>query len=285
MISSLTGWPSGWTQAQLQMEHRLMALKSLSDGRYRLTFSSPGGTREVKVEHVVLALPFTLLRQVQLEVELPEVKRKAIQELGYGTNAKLMVGLSSRPWRAAPHRSDGSTLSDVGYQQSWESSRLQPGTSGILTQYTGGQKGLDLGEGTPEQRAAEFLEGLDRLFPGVKATANGAVARMHWPSYPLTRGSYSAYTVGQFTTIAGAEIERVGNLHFCGEHTSLDAQGFMEGAALTGAMAADEVAGDLGLTGVEELGAGARILGRARMARVHGRWLDGLRRSVRRRAG
>jgi monoamine oxidase len=92
--------------------------------------------------------------------------------------------------------------------------------------------------------------------------------------------------VGQYTEIAGAEGERVGNLHFCGEHTSLDAQGFMEGAALTGAMVADEVAGDLGLTAVEErLGPGGRILARARAARVHGRWLDGLRRSARRRAG
>lgn len=271
---------------QLALEHRLQALKALPDGRYRLTFSAPGGTREVKADHVVLALPFTLLRKVELQLELPAVKRRAIQELGYGTNAKLMVGLSAKPWRAAVHRSDGSTLSDAGYQQSWDSTRMQPGSSAILTQYTGGLKGLALGKGTPQERAAEFLEGINRVFPGVKNLANGAVARMHWPSHPLTQGSYAAYKVGQYTSISGAEIERVGNVHFCGEHTSLDAQGFMEGAALTGAMAADEVAEDLGLAGVEEFsGPGARIQERARMSRVHGRWLDGLRRQVRRRAG
>ncbi|WP_224248475.1 flavin monoamine oxidase family protein [Hyalangium gracile] len=262
---------------QIQLEHRLLKLDELSDQRYRLTFDTPEGTREVKADHVVLALPFTLLRQIPIGVSLPEVKRKAIQELGYGTNAKLMVGFSSRPWRAEPYRSDGSTYSDVGYQQTWETSRLQPGTAGILTQYVGGQKGLAIGQGTPEQQAALFLDAFDRVIPGAKAAANGRVARMHWPSYPLTLGSYSAYKVGQFTTIAGAEIERVGNLHFCGEHTSLDAQGFMEGAALTGAMAADEVAGDLGLVQEERLGPGARILARARAARVHGRWVDALR--------
>jgi monoamine oxidase len=270
---------------QLQLEHRLTALEELSDGRYKLTFDAPGGARVVRAEHVVLALPFTLLRQVELRVELPAAKRKAIAELGYGTNAKLMVGFSSRPWRAEPHLSDGSTYSDVGYMQTWETSRLQPGTAGIITQYTGGQKGIALGEGTPEQQAAAFLEGFDRVFPGVKAAANGRVARMHWPTHPFTLGSYSAYKVGQFTTIAGAEIEPVRNLHFCGEHTSLDAQGYMEGAALTGAMAADEVATALGLVTEERMGPGARILERARMARVHGRWLDAMRRSVRRRAG
>jgi monoamine oxidase len=270
---------------QLQLGHRLVALEMLSDGRYRLIFSTAGGTREVKADHVVLSLPFTLLRQVELRVELPEVKRKAIAELGYGTNAKLMVGFASRPWRQQPHLSDGSTYSDVGYQQTWETSRLQPGSAGIITQYTGGQKGVALGEGTPEQRAAEFLDGFGRVFPGTKAASNGIAVRAHWPSHPLTLGSYSAYKVGQFTTIAGAEIERVGNLHFCGEHTSLDAQGFMEGAALTGAMAADEVAGDLGLMVEEGTGPGARILARARAARVHGRWLDAARRKAGRRAG
>ena len=59
----------------------------------------------------------------------------------------------------------------------------------------------------------------------------------------------------------------------------------MEGAALTGAMAADEVASDLGLSVEERLGPGASIMARARMARVHGRWLDGMRRSRRRQAG
>ncbi|HVG61836.1 MAG TPA: NAD(P)/FAD-dependent oxidoreductase [Hyalangium sp.] len=270
---------------QLELEHRLVALKGQSDGRYLLTFSSPAGTREVKADHVVLALPFSVLRQVDLSVELPVVKRKAIAELGYGTNAKLMVGFSSRPWRQAPHLSDGSTYSDVGYEQTWETSRLQPGTSGIITQFVGGQKGVAMGEGTPEQRAAAFLDGFNRVFPGAKDASNGIAVRMHWPSYPLVQGSYSAYKVGQFTTIAGAEIERVGNLHFCGEHTSLDAQGFMEGAALTGAMAADEISGDLGLSVEERLGPGASIMERARVARVHGRWLDGMRRSVRRRAG
>jgi monoamine oxidase len=170
--------------------------------------------------------------------------------------------------------------------QTWETSRLQPGQGGIITNYVGGQKGLDLGTGTPEQQAATFLEGFNRVFPGVSTASSGKVARMVWPTHPLTKGSYSAYKVGQFTTMAGSEIERVGNLHFCGEHTSLDAQGYLEGAALTGAMAAAEVAGDLGVTTEERLGPGARILERARLAQRYGRWLDGVRLQARpRRAG
>jgi monoamine oxidase len=47
--------------------------------------------------------------------------------------------------------------------------------------------------------------------------------------------------------VFGSEPIRVGNLHFCGEHTTVEWQGWMEGAAVSGIDAAKEVATDLGL--------------------------------------
>ncbi|WP_232379539.1 flavin monoamine oxidase family protein [Polyangium fumosum] len=273
---------------QIELEAALVALREEADGRYVLTFSRGSGTFEVTADHVVLALPFTKLREVTLDVELPDAKKRAIAELGYGTNAKLMVGFSSRPWRDAG--SNGETFSDLPYQSTWETSRLQPGASGILTNFTGGNPGIQIGMGTPEERAAEFLDQIDQVFPGTKAAHNDKVARFHWPTHPFTLASYSAYKVGQYTTITGSESLRVKNLHFAGEHTSLDAQGYMEGGALSGAIAADEIAGDLGIStqallrGQEERPRslwlpGDRILARARAARTHRRWKTALRRA------
>ena len=74
----------------------------------------------------------------------------------------------------------------------------------------------------------------------------GSAVRMHWPTHPHTKGSYACYKPGQWGTW-GEEGKRVGNLHFCGEHCSLDFQGFMEGAAETGAMVAVEILDDLGV--------------------------------------
>jgi len=67
----------------------------------------------------------------------------------------------------------------------------------------------------------------------------------HWPSNPLTLGSYTCYRPGQFTTIAGNEGKPVGNLFFAGEHANsfYEWQGFMEGAALSGVAAANAVRG------------------------------------------
>jgi monoamine oxidase len=79
------------------------------------------------------------------------------------------------------------------------------------------------------------------------ATRTGGQLRVHlehWPSNPLTRGSYTCYLPGQFTTIAGIEGQPAGNLYFAGEHANsfYDWQGFMEGAALSGIQAAADIA-------------------------------------------
>jgi monoamine oxidase len=231
---------------KIETEHKLVALGQGADGRYRLTFDrAGGGSREVSAARVVLTLPFTMLREVAIDVELPPVKQKAIAELGYGTNAKLMVGFSERLWRTQGG-SNGSVLSDLPFQLTWESTRLQPGKAGILVFYSGGKSGVEVGQGTPEQQSERLTRELERVFPGVAALRIGE-ARFHWPTFPWMKGSYACYRPGQWTSICGAEGERVGNLHFAGEHTSLDFQGYMEGGAESGARAAHEILVDLGL--------------------------------------
>jgi len=231
---------------QIVLETALQAISEGADGRYVLDFQQGMSTKQVTADHVVLALPFSMLRKLDVKLDLSAPKKSAIAELGYGTNAKLMAGFSSRPWRDI-HKSNGETFTDLPYQATWETSRLQPGKSGILTNFTGGKRGVAIGEGTPQERLTDFLGSLENVFPGVKAASNGLVARMHWPTSPLVLGSYASYKVGQYTKFAGAEQTRFKNVHFCGEHTSLDAQGYMEGGAATGAMAAAEIATDLGI--------------------------------------
>ena len=75
--------------------------------------------------------------------------------------------------------------------------------------------------------------------------ANSAV-RQHWPTMPFALGSYACYRPGQ-AAFSGSEGVAEGRLHFCGEHTSVDFQGYMEGGAESGARAAREILVDLGL--------------------------------------
>jgi len=53
--------------------------------------------------------------------------------------------------------------------------------------------------------------------------------------------------VGQYTKFAGIEGAQEGHAHFCGEHTSIDAQGYLNGAVETGERVAAEITADLGV--------------------------------------
>jgi monoamine oxidase len=218
------------------------------DGRYDLDFDGPDGQVRVTATHVVFALPFTRLRQVDLSAAgLPADKQEIIDNLGYGTNAKLMLGFASRPWTEAPRSSAGGSFSDVGALQStWDSTRGQDGARGILTNFVGGDRGLAIGEGDEQDRAAEVIPWVETVFPGSAAAyTEGSAVRMHWPTHPHTLASYASYKVGQWAYF-GLEGQRFANLHFCGEHTSQDFQGYMEGGAESGMLVAAEILEDAG---------------------------------------
>ncbi len=233
---------AGLDGAQVRLDHVLERIAARADGTHRLSFANG---REVDYEHVVMAIPFSILRGLDVQLELPVAKLRAIAQIGYGANTKLMVGFKDRLWRAAG--SDGQVFTDLPFQNTWDTSRMQPGEAGIVTNFTGGTHARDIAAGTADAQAQAFLADFERVFPGARASATGASVRMAWHEQPWVRGSYSSYKPGQYTAFAGSEGERVGNLHFCGEHTCLDAQGYMEGGALSGEWASDEVAEDLGL--------------------------------------
>jgi len=248
--------------AQIRRRHRLEAIRSRGEG-FTLTFQTDGGAVEQDAEVVVLAIPFTLLREVRVDVALPDVKTRVIQELGYGANAKVLVGFSSRPWEGQGY--SGATYSDESFQLAWANSFLQPGGAGGITLYSGGTPALRAGDGTAEEAATRLLAGIERAYPGTLRARNGKVSRFHWPTFPWTKSSYSCYRPGQWTTLAGAESEPVGNLFFAGEHCSYDFQGYMNGAAQSGA---DTAAAVMSRLSGSQLPAAARRYSRRQLVRM-----------------
>lgn len=225
-------------EGQIERQHRLTAMRSKGEG-FTLTFQVNGAAKDVDADIVVLAIPFTMLREVDMQVELPPVKKTAIQELGYGTNAKILVGFKTRQWQKLGY--SGAIYTDEPFQLAWDNSFLQPGTAGGLTLYSGGRPGLEVGKGTAEEVANRLMAGVERAYPGCSKERNGKVSRFHWPTFAWTKASYACYKPGQWTTIAGAEELAVGNLFFAGEHCSYDFQGYMNGAAQSGMDAAKAV--------------------------------------------
>jgi monoamine oxidase len=190
---------------------------------------------------VVLALPFSVLRERvnHAAAGFPIAKRRAITELGMGMNAKLALQFATRHWNALG--SGGDSFADTGYQATWEVTRAQPGRRGILVDYTGAGATLKQTGRLAAALAPEFLARAEPVFPGLTTQWTGKATFDDWPRNRWTLGSYSYFRVGQYQRFAGAEGEAVGSCHFAGEHTSIDAQGYLEGAVESGERAAREV--------------------------------------------
>lgn len=220
---------------------RLEAVRADGLGGYVLTFQDgfSGRAADVPADVVVMALPFTILRELDVRLELPAIKWRAVRELGYGSNAKLLVPFRTPFWRDAGFSGEG--VLGVDQQTTWDATRQRKAPLAVITDYTGGARGISLGEGTIAEQVERFLTPFEALYPGARGEVAGTGVRKHWPSVPTVKGSYSAYRTGQWTGIAGAEIEPVGAMYFCGEHTSRAHQGYMNGAAETGEQAADAV--------------------------------------------
>ena len=230
--------------AQITTDTPLTAIKRNGDGTFTLGFGGSSTT----VDHVVLALPFSLLRDVNYaKAGFEPLKVTAIKELPMGTNSKLHVEFKDRFWYAVGN--NGNTYADTGYQNTWEVTRAQGGGKGkgLLVDYTGGNIGASFGSGTPSSRAQQFMAQMQPLFPGTTVASHwtGRATIDFWAGYQWTKGSYSYWKVGQYTKFSGMEKERQGNCHFAGEHTSQDSQGYLNGAVETGERAADEILADL----------------------------------------
>lgn len=231
---------------QITTGSELVAIRRTSAGAYTLTFKQGSKTKTVTADKVVLALPFSIIRASvnARQAGFSPRKLQAIADQGMGTNSKLHVQFERRYWNDLG--SNGETFADTGYQNTWEVSRGQAGTAGILVNYTGGDIGASFGSGTPASRAQQFLAQIEPVLPGLPQHWNGKATIDFWPDYEWTRGSYSYWKVGQYTAFAGIEGRQEGNAHFCGEHTSIDFQGYLNGAVETGERVAGEVIDDLG---------------------------------------
>jgi monoamine oxidase len=204
----------------------------------RMTFGqSQGKTLVIESPRVACTIPFSILREIDgvSDLNLNPLKRKAILEYGYGSNAKAIFGFTNRFWRAdtaKPYPARGHIFSDLNCQTFWETSRLQKGNHGILTNFMGGNQGKSI----PAQKIENTLQELNKIYPEASNNFDQNKAFKYWVLDPLNKGSYTSLKPGQYTSINGVskESELQGRLLFAGEHCSVDFAGYMNGAIESG---------------------------------------------------
>ncbi len=230
---------------------RMSAIGVNGDGSITVSF---GSGQSITADHVILCMSFAVLRTLNYKkANFDTRKQTAITQLGAGVNVKLNMQFGSRIWNAAG--STGSVYTDLPFQSGWDVTRAQAGATGILVEYPGANTAQSMGQPNPYTTTAtnskvttfaqQALANLEKIFPGVTAQWNGKAMLSTPATDPNFNCSYAYWKPGQYVGFSGYEGMRQGNIHFAGEHCSVNFQGFMEGGASEGVRAANEILGDL----------------------------------------
>ncbi|MFF5707298.1 flavin monoamine oxidase family protein [Streptomyces sp. NPDC012794] len=238
----------------LVMGRLLLAVRANADGTQTLTFDDSGSTRTAVADHTVLCLPLPILQNLDTSrAGFDPRMRDLLRDARMGHCTKLNMQFTARPWRGTgpwPGVSAGDCFTDSDVQQTWDTTKVQPGNGGILLQYAGGRLAGSLTPASPfatetdpyvRALADRMLTGIDAFYPGTKAVWTGRAQLSAWHRNPYALGAYSYWPTGYLHRYAKYEGTAQGNVHIGGEHCSYDFQGFMEGGATEGERAAREV--------------------------------------------
>jgi monoamine oxidase len=189
-------------------------------------------------DYLILALPATLLRRIPITPALPAQQHDAIARLKYGRGTKTLLQFSQRFWRAPGlPRAFGSSMA---FGAVWDGNEEQRGRAGILALLAGGTASDQTADIAAREGAAGLARSLDWL--GARNANVVACHQTAWETDPWSRGGYAAFDSSFDPSLRAWLARPFGRLFFAGEHTSIQWQGYMNGAVESGRRAAAEVA-------------------------------------------
>jgi monoamine oxidase len=187
-------------------------------------------------DRLVLAIPFSTLRRIDIRTPFARDKMRAIETLSYYPATRFLFQTRNRFWQESGL--SGAARTDFAVE-TWDMSAGQSGTRGILSTTAGGRMDEALVPLDPTARGRAGRKMLSQAFPDADPAIDISVTR-RWSEDPWARGAFAAFAPGQMTTLMPAIARAEGRVHFAGEHTS-PWTGWMEGALRSAARVAEEI--------------------------------------------
>ena len=213
---------------------------------YQLNYDSDGVTATVKdkgkltnisAKKCVIALPASVLKNIDVYPGFSKEKIKCINEQAYGHAMKIAMQYKKRFWDNT--NSIGQRVfTDTPLRRIYHFSIDQPGPRGILLSFTSGEDAIKLGKLSDDKRNEIAKNTCSKIWQEAPQYWERGVVK-YWNEDPWTKASYSFSGVGQkdFKEIL-ARPE--GPIYFAGEHTAIQ-RASMNGAIESGFRVTDEI--------------------------------------------
>jgi monoamine oxidase len=196
----------------------------------------PDGYHDLTADFVVSAVPATTLRAIRFAPALPAEQRKAIDTLHYGPATRVLLQFDRPFWRRTHrHRAFGTAL-PIG--AAWDASEHQRGSQGIVMLLAGGRASDECREILRREGPGGVVNRLRWMGKPAPLTVSWHTS---WEDDPLAGGGYAVFSP-EFDPRLREWLRRpAGRVMFAGEHTSVEWEGYMNGAVDSGRRAAAEI--------------------------------------------
>ena len=235
---------------QIKTGHALLSVQRTGKA-VELNFANG---QKVTADRVIITVPAQILRTIDFGDTLPPSWLALTQEFSCGRNEKINAGYATRPWEPLVGAGGAAwavrTREPALFSEFWGASAGQDAVpEGVLTWFFGGNQVSGLQDLKPE----DMLRACEReIAPAIPGLAARSLRRTAWASDPYAQGAYSRFLPGQLTRFArhfwGEEDDGTvtapspsGSILFAGEHLSDSHTGYMNGAAQTGRLAAEQL--------------------------------------------
>ncbi len=193
------------------------------------------GRDVVSGDFLICAVPFTVLRGMDVSPAFRPAKRRAIEQLTSAAERRIYLQLATRYWTNSGN-SGFELTEDVDF---FDATFGQPGDRGIMMLYALGDSAVRIEHLMPDQRIRYGRDEAERIYPGMSTNFERGFSWC-WGEAPWARGAFALYKPDQWSTLQPVAIQPEGRIHFAGEHLS-SWPGWMQGALASGLRVAREV--------------------------------------------
>ena len=213
---------------------------------YQLNYDSDGVTATVKdkgkltnisAKKCVIALPASVLKNIDVNPGFSKEKIKCINEQAYGHAMKIAMQYKKRFWDNT--NSIGQRVfTDTPLRRIYHFSIDQPGPRGILLSFTSGEDAIKLGKLSDDKRNEIAKNTCSKIWQEAPQYWERGVVK-YWNEDPWAKASYSFSGVDQ-KDFREVLARPEGPVYFAGEHTAIQ-RASMNGAIESGLRVTDEI--------------------------------------------
>jgi monoamine oxidase len=242
IAGGMDGLPNAFF-AQLEPEIRfganVHAIDQDPDG-VTVHYKTESGRFVARGEHVVVTVPFSVLRTIEILKPFSPGKQRAIRQLNYHASTKILFQVRRRFWEDDDGIYGGGTITELPVRRmNYPTPDPTTARGVLLASYTWGQDALQWGAMDEETRLEEALDDVARIHPRIREEYEGGASHA-WYADRWARGAFAMFAPEQQTDLQADIVKSEGRIHFAGEHCSLY-HAWIQGALESGIRAAQTI--------------------------------------------